>query len=282
MARSVAKQAHLDARRLLLDHLDIHPGKTVDADLDPAEVGIVGSASHVATGTSYHLGRGDLDLSKRPYSVYESPRDQRGLDEHASAMDVGWFRVTTARGTFDLRAFSRWLVGLCQSGDPDTVDVREVIYSLDGKTVRRWDDLGIRSTGDSSHLTHTHISEYRDATGARMVRLAQRWLGHIGLMEEDVQLTDKLPNGSTVGGALVTIMNRTDYLANKLGLAQRLDQILAAAVDDGNTTVTMTAEDRQSLARDLAAAIAVPNVEDIGRVLDRELDEQSRAGADAD
>lgn len=33
----------LEARALLLAHLDMHPGQTVSADLDPAEVGIVGN-----------------------------------------------------------------------------------------------------------------------------------------------------------------------------------------------------------------------------------------------
>lgn len=280
---TTAKPYHLAARRLLLDHLDMHPGQAVDADLDPAEVGIVGDAAHAAGGDSYHLGEDQIIRTGHRYSVDESARDRRGLDEHASALDVGQFRVTTSRGTFDLRDFSRWLVGLCQAGDPDTADIREVIYSPDGKTVKRWDRLGIRASGDDSHLGHTHISEHRDADGARMPRIVSRWLAHIGLIEEDdVQLTDKLPNGSTVGGALVTIMQRTDYLANKLGLAKRLDEVLAAAVDDGNTTVAMTPEDRTALAHDLAAAVAVPTIEEIGTVVDRELDEQAVAGADAD
>ncbi|MCW6003847.1 hypothetical protein K1W54_04520 [Micromonospora sp. CPCC 205371] len=181
---TVAKPRLLEARRLLLDHLDMHPGRTVDADLDPAEVGIVGGPSHVRSGTSYHLGKDQLILSRRPYSVVESVRDQRGLNNDASAIDIGWFRLTTRRGTFDLRHFSRWLVDLCKAGDPDTADIREVIYSLDGKTVRRWDDLGIRSAGDDSHLTHTHGSIYRDADGSCMVRLVTRYLRHIGLLPD--------------------------------------------------------------------------------------------------
>lgn len=192
---TIAKPAHLEARKLLLEHLDIHPGRTVPDDLDPAEVGIVGSEGHKRAGTSYHLGKADLKLDKRPYSVYESARDQRGLNQHASAMDIGEFRIKTKRGTFDLRHFSRWLVDLCRKGDPDTVDIREVIYSLDGKTVLRWDRLGIRSSGDLSHLAHTHVSEFRNADGRRMVRLVTRYLQHVGLLageDNDMQLDDKL------------------------------------------------------------------------------------------
>lgn len=188
---TTAKPAHREARELAVTHLDMHPGSTAyPGDLDPAEVGIVGSRGHVLVGTSYHLGEDDLILSKRPYSVYESARDRNGLDEHASAMDFGWFRVVTPKGTFDLRHFSAWLVRLCRAGDPDTVDVREVIYSPDGKVVLRWDDLGIRSSGDDSHLTHTHVSEYRDADGHRMLRLVRRYLAEIGLLEDDMALTE--------------------------------------------------------------------------------------------
>jgi hypothetical protein len=182
---SVAKAAHLDARRLLLKHLDVHPGRNVPNDLDPAEVGIVGGPAHIAAGTSYHLGRDHLKLNQRPYSVYESARDREGLDKHASAMDIGQFRVKVHGTSYDLRHFNRWLVGKCRAGDPDTADVREVIYTIDGRTVRRWDRLGRRTSGDDSHLWHTHISEFRDADGARMVRLTRRYLTHIGLLADE-------------------------------------------------------------------------------------------------
>jgi hypothetical protein len=42
-----------------------------------------------------------------------------------------------------------------------------MIYTPDGKTVARWDRLGKRSTGDSSHLWHTHLSFFRDSEGRR-------------------------------------------------------------------------------------------------------------------
>ena len=186
---TTAKKNHLAARTLLLQHLDLHPGQTVDADLDPAEVGIVGDTSHVEGGDSYHLGKGQIRASGHRYSVDESVRDKRGLDGYASAMDVGYFKITTSRGTFTLRDYSVWLVALCEAGDPDTADLREVIYSPDGKVVHRWDREGVRSSGDSSHLFHTHLSEYRDADGHRMIRLATRWLQHIGLIPEEDEMT---------------------------------------------------------------------------------------------
>jgi hypothetical protein len=59
-----------------------------------------------------------------------------------------------------------WCVAECVAGAPDTGDLREIIYSPDGAAVRRWDRLGMRSTGDSSHLFHTRFSFFRDSIKA--------------------------------------------------------------------------------------------------------------------
>lgn len=176
-----AKPYHKAARELLLEHLDLHPGKTVNADLDPLEVGIVPDSDHHG---GYHCGEGQV--SADDYSVRESERDRRGLDGYSSAIDIGYFAITTSRGFFDLYDLNGWLVNLWDRGDPDIADLREVIYSPDGKVVRRKDKLGLRISGDSSHTTHTHLSEFRDADGHRMVNLATRWLEHIGLLEDPV------------------------------------------------------------------------------------------------
>lgn len=171
----------LEARALLHEHLN----------LPLVSLGISGDTAHVGGGDSYHLGKDQIRArnGRDRYSVDESTRDQHGLDGYASAFDLGYFKVNTLRGTFDLRDYSNWLVGLCRANDPDTADLREVIYSPDGRTVRRWDRLGRRSTGDNSHLAHTHHSEHRDATGNRMTRLVTRWLQHIGLIPEEDDMT---------------------------------------------------------------------------------------------
>jgi len=177
-----APQALMDSRRLLLDHLDMHPGRTVDDDLDPAEVGIVGDTAHVRQGDSYHLGL--PEQTRDGYSVRESARDRAGLSDLASAVDVGEFRVTVRGKSHDLRSFSLWLVAQCKSNTVDSRDIREIIYSPDGKTVRRWDRERRRSSGDSSHLWHTHISLFRDATkaGRGLTPLFRRYLTEIGLL----------------------------------------------------------------------------------------------------
>jgi hypothetical protein len=178
------------ARTFLLDHLDFHPGVAVPADLDPDEVGIVGDTGHAATGSSYHLGRDQL----RPdsYSIVESARDSTGLTDAASALDVGTFDVTVAGKRHTLPGLSIWLVAQCKAGTPDTKDIREVIYSPDGSTVKRWDRLGIRSTGDSSHTFHTHISYFRDSESHDKTALFSRYLTEIGLLEDDMTRDEML------------------------------------------------------------------------------------------
>ncbi len=125
-------------------------------------LGIVGDTAHLDRGVSYHLGK--QDLLPDAYSI-KTARDKAGLSNAASAIDLG-----KLGGSYvGLRAFSVWLVAQARTDGPGTGDMREIIYSPDGQTVLRWDrERGYASapqTGeaDTSHLTHTHISWYRDA-----------------------------------------------------------------------------------------------------------------------
>jgi hypothetical protein len=125
-------------------------------------LGVVGDTSHVSRGTSYHLGKDQLVADA--YSI-RTARDKAGLTNAASAIDLG--RLNGSFGP--LRTFSIWLVAEARSDAPGTSDIREIIYSPDGVKVLRWDrERGYASApregeADSSHLTHTHISWYRDA-----------------------------------------------------------------------------------------------------------------------
>lgn len=148
--------------------------------LSDNEVGIVGGPSHQDTGTSYHLGENELKMGKNPYSA-RTARDKAGLadpeiDDAACAIDLDddWPL---------LREFSIWVVDQCRRPNPhpDTLDIREVIYTPDGKTVWTWDrEKGQTSApeqrGSSSHLTHTHLSRYRDATRNPLLPLFQRFM----------------------------------------------------------------------------------------------------------
>lgn len=158
--------------------------------LSAVELGIVGSDSHANSGTSYHLGKDAVRADA--YSVDESSRDRNGLSNAASGLDIGYFKVVVKGVAHTLRGFNAWAVVECRAGAPDTRDIREIIYSLDGEVVKRWDDLGIRSSGDSSHRTHTHISWYRDSETRDKTSLFRRWFEHIGAIEtpeKDMPLT---------------------------------------------------------------------------------------------
>jgi hypothetical protein len=127
-------------------------------------VGIVAGPSDAAGG-GYHCGNDALAAISHltsDYSKRESTRDRPGTNA-ASALDIGDF---THNGV-TLRSCTLGLVAACQRGDPRTRDIREMIYSLDDVNVHRWDRLGIRSTGDSSHTFHTHWSFFRDSEGRR-------------------------------------------------------------------------------------------------------------------
>jgi hypothetical protein len=172
----------LAVRSLLLEHLNRDPNRARDEDLEPNEVGIVGDANHRG---GYHCGSDRVVAND--YSVVESPRDRNGLTLDAAALDVGMFEVSVGSRTHDLFTFSTWCVAQCVADAPDTRDIREIIYSPDGKVVRRWDRLGRRSTGDRSHLWHTHFSWFRDAIKANrdQTPLFRRYLTTIGLIGGD-------------------------------------------------------------------------------------------------
>ncbi|MCX5066893.1 hypothetical protein OOJ91_13660 [Micromonospora lupini] len=169
-------------RSLLLAHLNVDPNSDRPADLEPAEVGIVGDPAHRG---GYHCGSDRVVTND--YSVVESSRDRAGLTLDAAALDVGGFSVRSAGRTHTLPSFSLWCVGQCAANAPDTRDIREIIYSPDGTTVKRWDRLGKRSSGDSSHRWHTHFSFFRDAikAGRDQRPLFRRYLSSIGLLEDD-------------------------------------------------------------------------------------------------
>ncbi len=161
------------ARRLWLDTFP---------RMDPLSMGIVGDDAHARSGNSYHLGK-DANRADS-YSIAESSRDRNPTDA-AMALDIGWFEVTVGGKTHNLRTFSAWLVAECRAGADDAADIREVIYSTDGDTVRRWDKLGKRSTGDKSHLSHTHVSYFRDSEKRDKTTLYLRYFTEIGLIEGD-------------------------------------------------------------------------------------------------
>jgi hypothetical protein len=139
--------------------------------LDNFSLGIVNNE----TDASYHHGWSQRDTDGSDYSWDESSRDWSWKTNAARALDIGNFSR--------LRELSLWLVSQCEANrrDPrvnvDCADIREIIYSPDGKTVKRWDRLGIRTSGDPSHREHTHVSWFADAEHRSKVGPFKRFFG---------------------------------------------------------------------------------------------------------
>lgn len=84
-----------------------------------------------------------------------------GVPNAASAFDMG-LAFPNSLG------FNAWMRDRMLEFDPRTRDIREMIYTLNGSTVRRIDRTGRQADwGDSSHLSHTHFSFFRDSHGRR-------------------------------------------------------------------------------------------------------------------
>lgn len=135
--------------------------------LSDNELGIVGDSAHVG---GYHHGweqRRTVNGETADYSWLESVRDSSHKTGASRAFDLGWFDRVINGVRRNLIDFNLWLAGQCEKHRDDpghwSADIREVIYTPDGKTVKRWDRLRKRTSGDSSHLRHTHISWFADA-----------------------------------------------------------------------------------------------------------------------
>lgn len=204
--------------------------------LPPNSLGVYPDEDHDG---GYHCGwdrRRIRDDSLADYSWEESPRDWSHKSDAARAFDCGSFSR--------LREMSIWIVGQCQGAALDTADIREVIYSPDGKVVLRWDRLGIHSGGDSSHLTHTHFSFFADAEGSDKLSVFQRFFGDDvsrntdwrlqGIIAGDREIT--VPVDDTAGSPpLFTEPNQPQIQADRI--EAKLDELLSRPAGSGSGAV---------------------------------------------
>jgi hypothetical protein len=239
---SYAPQTLSTARSYVIDALGV-----------PANsVGIVGNEATHFSG--YHLGwdRIRANYGWGDYSVSESSRDANPTDG-AMALDIGMF----SKGVMNLRHLSLWLVAQCAAGAPDTKDIREIIYSPDGRVVKRWDRLGKRSSGDGSHLTHTHISYFRDSEKRDKTSLFRRYVEG----EDDMELSDQVPLSAWIrelGGDLGKSLSVQTLLGSGYGHSREAKQLIKNEVLAGQAAIL--------------AAVAGASAPDIQKVVKAELD----------
>jgi hypothetical protein len=194
----------LEVRAFVVAEDKLAPTLTAD------EVGIVGNQPHVLEGTGYHLGKDQLNFSKNPYSA-RTARDKAGL------ADTGIANAACAVDLDDdwdeLRRFSVWAVAECRKSAPDTLDIREIIYSPDGVKVLHWDrERGVTSEPQSSsqldHRTHSHISKYRDSTRRSLLPLFKRFYREVvglPIPGDDMSMFVSFGEGEAVQGGLDTV-----------------------------------------------------------------------------
>lgn len=162
-------------------------------DQGGGNLGIVGDAAH-ASRPSYHNGwdravarygtTSMTAVASRDYT-FRLARDQVKSNA-AMGFDFGRLDGSLPK----LYEFSRWLKGRLQEGAPGSRDVREFIYTPDGKTVYRWDNVAkvlrpgypvATGQGDSSHLWHSHISFYRDSESRDKIALIAPYFGGVDM-----------------------------------------------------------------------------------------------------
>lgn len=226
-----------------------------------------------AQGGGYHEGDDLLRAAGRlttDYSKRESPRDGNTRSDSASGIDIGDFNHEGKT----LRDLTVALLAGLNAGDSRLHDIREVIYSLDRRTVQRWDRLHVRSSGDNSHLTHDHISFHRDSEGRR--NRTDNFLGWLkdffegtrtdmSLLDTDIAFRYLAYRVHCEAYNTTRVTTPQGELVEHQGVAQR--QTMAADLSAVKTSVaelvarpipavTMSAEDRARIVADLTAAMA--------------------------
>lgn len=263
-----APQNLMDARQLLIAEFNMNPG-TVHTDLEPAEVGIVGNLETHDGG--YHCGwdrRRIRNGMLADYSWTESPRDATHKTNAARGLDIGWFEKQYGATKVNLYDLTWWMVEECKKGAPDTLYIREIIYTLDGKVVKRWDRLGRRTTGDLSHLAHTHRSDFADSEFVDKTGLFRRFITEVGgpdmLPIERLKL-DQLEvrvaalvkgtdaSGVPTGGSNPTHVSETNVTAARVAA---IETTLLELASRPAAQVTLSTADIQALATEVALAVS--------------------------
>ena len=128
--------------------------------------GVVGDVRHMNPPMGYHVDPDELPGSD--YSV-QTQRDRTGADQHphdASAWDLHF-------GPAEMIVVTNRLLAAARKNDPRMKAVREFCGTRDGRNTYPWDLHGNVSEGinswDSGHLSHVHISFYRDASAKQIM-----------------------------------------------------------------------------------------------------------------
>jgi hypothetical protein len=151
-------------------------------------LGVVGSWSTHCSG--YHLGRDRIfsacackpggickpGLYGADYSVANFPARDGGSHCTNAGMAIDLGPLAGYPGTEV--ALAKWIIGQCQRGDPDTLDIRGVNYQT-----LRWDRARGQASAAYVHSVneagHIHIEWFRDSELRDKTAIVRRWLAAV-------------------------------------------------------------------------------------------------------
>lgn len=267
--------------------------------LGPASIGAAGDNNHLyGRHRSYAWCRNSRYCTDRSYGTTDA-RDQAGDRNLYRASDVG----ITGQPLYDA---SHRMDALARSGRAP--GLAEWFGTYDGRIVVGWYE-GHPSSSDSSHLTHLHAGFWNgSANDAQLMRLVYQTITGTTTEEEpmleiprDSAGTMWVSTDRIIRRRLVTDNDVKYYLNRGAAVpyqpkkaangAPCVENILEFGVDvdpvdDPRPPFVLTEADLARIAQaakeGAAAGGSGPTVGEIRTVVDEELDEQSRAGADND
>jgi len=241
-------------------------------NLGPASIGAAGDNNHLyGRHRSFNWDRASRFCTNRSYGTSD-PRDQGGDRDQYRAFDVG----ITDQVLYDA---SRRMDALVQSGRAP--GVAEWFGTFDGRVVSGWYE-GRPSTSDSSHLSHLHGGLWNESADddALMRLLYQTITGTAPVtpQREDDDMAAFLAQDAN--GIAVVWTGAGDVLWRNISAVETVAAWNAAGVPGPFHVPSIGA-----LGSPAPVAMTLgggPTLNQIERVVDRELDEQSMAGADQD
>lgn len=206
-----------------------------------------------ANKAGYHNARSNLLATPQWTSDYSIrlPADKRGPADKAAAYD--WTFPEAQRGDYTrITRYGRRIAEAFAARDPRLAGWREALLQADSDVnAEGYDFQGWSTrTPDATHLWHVHLSELREFVGDMENKAAMLSVlkgEDMAISDDDARKVAKFTwlhvlgsSGPTAAVALQDTYNATRKMAATYG--PKLDEILAAALDDSNFEVILKPE----------------------------------------
>lgn len=243
-----------------------------------------------ANKPGYHNTRANLIAQglTNDYSIRDAV-DKLGPSDKSAAYD--WTFPEAQSGNYTkISKYGQRVKAAYNAKDPRLAGWREALGNIDTDgTAEGFDFRGwFQRTPDSSHAWHWHFSEDRAQVESYLnkrkmlsilkgdtledweLEMALEWFTQKDWdvlrwrVDALVHARDAIVGGPVKGEAAEVVKLIKDAASPDVpNLSVKLDEILLAAVNDGQTTVTMSPEDRAALVAELVSAVQVPTADEI-------------------